>query len=169
MPFYLKFCLVLLAYEIDFLLAPHLKLGEVKFSALFLIVLIIAFFEGELNGGLWGVVAGLLRDSLAFSYFGFSSIVLGIVGFLAGISRRLLAHPDFLSFALFFVFPAIFSGKLIFYLLLFLFGTETSFLASFSLAAGTAFYTSALSMLLFPWLGRLEERYLRERALEIQR
>ncbi len=167
MPFYFKLALVLLAYEVDFLLAPHLKLGGIKFSTLFLIVLIIAFFEGELNGGVWGAAAGLFRDSLAFSYFGFSSIVLGIVGFLAGLSRRFLAHPDPLSFALFFVFPAVFIGKLISYLLLFLFGTKTSFLASLSLAAGTALYTSALSLILFPWLGRLEERYLGERALEI--
>jgi rod shape-determining protein MreD len=167
MPFYLKFGLVLLAYEIDFLLAPHLKVAGVKFSALFLIVLVIAFFEGESNGALWGAVAGLLRDSLAFSYFGFSSIVLSIVGFLAGLSRRFLAHPNPLSFALFFIFPAVFSGKLISYLLLFLFGTKTSFLTLLGLAAGTAVYTSALSLLLFPWLERLEERYLGERILEI--
>ena len=125
-------------------------------------VVCISMFEGELYGGLYGLVGGLLCDTAAFHFFGIASVLFLLMGCGCGLLIIHLVQPNhktafLLSGAVSFVY-----GIISHYLIYGMWGYDGSAMLIFTKTIPCALYTAAAGVLFFILMTRVIRRFTPE-------
>lgn len=136
--FWRKLTVLLILAGLQVSILPYFLRPPFYVDLILIYLFYLGFYVDQIEAGILGVIGGFLRDAFAHSYFGISSLVYGLAGFLAGFFRRLLVHYPVVAFS-FSVWSGTFSVYFLNYFLLYLFGSQirSNYFLAFSL--GTAF------------------------------
>lgn len=139
-------------------LAPYISIGGVTPNLLFLVVVTLALTEGPTAGASAGFAAGLLFDLLGTGAVGPMTLVLTVIGYLAGqLHAQMFAEGWLLPLTV--VAVASLGAEVAYGLVLAIVGQGGSFAAAlFMKMLPTAVYNTVLALLVYPWLARFLRR-----------
>ncbi|RDV82927.1 rod shape-determining protein MreD [Ammonifex thiophilus] len=141
----------------------YLRVAGVRPDLLLILVAFIGFWRGPREGGLWGVVAGLLCDLVAGGFVGLNALTKLLAGYLAGQAGVFFYRESSLTCALV-TGTVTLVAELATYLLLLFLGIWLPLKNTllYLILPVTAYNTVAAVVLFYPWQ-RLLSRRLRAR------
>jgi rod shape-determining protein MreD len=158
------YIILIAAFLIQLLFLDSIKIAGAKPDLLVLLVVFFALFFGPSTGAEAGFVAGLFKDTYSLDIFGVNSVLLCLVGLVAGIlSPKLFRESKLTQSLLVFVFSVLY--MIIHYfvsslILKIAYVTLPEYL--YGLILPSSLYTATLSFLIFPVL--INRYHLKENA-----
>jgi hypothetical protein len=119
----------------------------------------IAIREGPFEGGLYGLLAGIITDTWAFHFLGLASLIFLSLGVAAGVLTRLLLHSSYTSAALISAAAAFFYGFLAHQFIFSLWGYEGSQILYWQSLLPSSLFTGVWGVVLFWAVGAIGKRF----------
>ena len=160
--FILTILILLVCFIVQTVLLPHIAIADVAPNLMLIFVVTFSFLYGEKAGILLGFLAGFLCDTQFGGVIGFTALVLAVIGYACGrLGRQLymqgigfpvlaIAVSDLVYSFLGFVFLFLIRNRMVF----------RQFF--FSIMLPEAIYTAALSLIIYPLLMLIHERFMEE-------
>jgi rod shape-determining protein MreD len=135
-------------------LAPYIAIGGVVPNFLQIVVITLALVEGPVAGAVSGFAAGLIFDLLGSGPVGPAALVLCVTGYMAGLlHENMFAEGWLLPLTVLGI--ASLASSVAYGLLLDMLGAGGPFLLTFfTKMLPEALYSTALALLVYPWLAR---------------
>lgn len=122
-------------------------------------VVCIAFKEGELRGGVFGAVGGMLCDTSAFTYYGFYTMTFLVIGTAVGLLAMVLVRDRMLNAAML-TLAGVFLVKLMEYFFVYgMWGWDSGGLIFLTKTLPTVVYSVVFTPLWYWMFSRLSAYY----------
>ena len=95
MKYLIYIILMIFSFIIQTTFIQHIAIGGVTPSIMLLLVVCIAFMQGESDGLFMGIIGGLLHDCFYSQYIGSNLFLYAIIGYIVGIICRGLYKDNF--------------------------------------------------------------------------
>lgn len=89
--------LMIFSFIIQTTFIQHIAIGGVMPNLMLLIVICVAFMQGESDGLFVGIIGGLLHDCFYGQYIGSNLFLYAIIGYIVGIVCRSLYKDNFFA------------------------------------------------------------------------
>jgi rod shape-determining protein MreD len=143
----------------------QIRLLGAKPELMYLVVIVLAIFEGPAEGAAVGFAGGMFQDFFLNEPKGITALTLTLLGYTVGLARQYIVSPSPLLPTMM-VAGATFAGVLFYETVAFLLGTlEADTVFFLRIAVFSALYTAMLTPLVYPLLRRVFEGSRRRRVV----
>jgi rod shape-determining protein MreD len=159
------FIILIVALLLQLTVAPEISIGSVRPDVLLVATVCWALFEGPASGALFGFCAGLLEGIFSTAVLGVSAFAKTIIGYFSGELRQRVVSKSVI-WPIIIVFAASILHELIKFGAWAIVGLEDRPPFSFGIIIGLALYNAAITLLVYPIIGRFTAR--EEKAMMFQ-
>ncbi|OFW57660.1 MAG: rod shape-determining protein MreD [Actinobacteria bacterium RBG_19FT_COMBO_54_7] len=159
------FVTLVIALLAQLTIAPEIRIGVIKPDILLVLTVCWALVEGPGQGAIFGFSAGLLEDIFTTATVGVSAFSKTLIGYFTGEVRQRIVSKSVI-WPMLIVFIATIVQELLKFMTWTMVGVEEMPPFNFGVIVGLALFDAAITLLIYPIIGRLAARD--ERALMFQ-